>query len=1358
MNDDNVIDREQQKSSTSNVTPENVRLKVAPVKVTHTELIVDSAVKPSPPSPVKAVGKIQYVPYPGQQSNAASNTDETKEDSDITEPDNELSDIENDEASATKVEELKSRNVCVLLSLIPIAGISRMYLGYWKFGIIEFLLSIGLPIIAVLLMVVMNKVFGYDVSLDNINNDSPLFTLMILLPYVGWFWCYIESHVIKTDAKGRPIKPGSFWKRLKYAALGYLGLTIFSFIIMVCLVPLISENDGVDTTSCSFVLKLINVSLLILFTFMLMIFGGIGVHKANKDEFYLHKSVPDLLFSSFLTALFWFNFIAPIALEKKLAETGNELAIYVTFFVGAAVCILSIWLMVRQVKKCNAPLTKWQLFFATSGRLLIITGIQILCLGVIGSLAKLVKERDKVGGRAKIHPISFSNGNQKLMKTWGNTGKKLFPFICAATSCIILGKKLYVRILNTCEDEDISLSAFTYGVANLFTIMLAGFCYICIYGCINDYFPAAHRTAHTATAPIEQPCNAIAAQQKSETSNSYDFTPEGETMALDSAPQPVQQKEPEVASRTVTETRPTTEPSLTAKPKTEAVPSFVSTPQSTTWSATPPQTGKAEKVARLMHRAQEIKQSGVETLAAARSKGIDVSCSAEEINLLIDIINTPEFINQRDSSQVAEEETLLACLLVGLAAADDETICNIVFERMEKEARSFKPTTFRWLTQRLALANISNCNYRFLQLASAIIGQDEEKPILYRPELLSYIWSAIAYCMTPEHVEDIVNKLLKLDSQQQEAEILLEKQRAVAEFAHILSPIQFLSTRIIQQQDGGYLTIEKETNKELTVSAMIEVDFVADMQNYRSLTEILDQIFSEGAAVKMKFARAMMDIEEDTEDEQMCRAEGNIDKRLYPQVCTIDTSDMLEKMPAEDNLVFVGTPLGDKIHAYSLSTQSPAYVIYSLIKDICEENGRFPFEITLSLRDKEMQQRGIISLRDSEKEYIGQPVYSVISCNITEKEVLMIDPSFYGGSAVAYGISGNMFFGKSIMKVTGTLPAQYKNSLDSVTYFIEAPSFVLSAEKAHEYAQKLIQVHKAALTPTNKATSSVIPAPDTMAGKRIRFMYSDTRYREGEYDGETSTWNAWQTKDLSVNSDSVWVGRVAPVELLFPLTDRAISKPDPQESNYLLVCIYSPGNNTPATIQRELTVKANEAGEHSGEYVLTFDTPTSGTAAIKNCNFGETCFECENIRFVIEDLSEDEIEAATSAVEGSLSETEKAELEDFLETLVMTPAMASSTWKLYQFRLMTLLPMIQEGSPVDVTTVETKGNTALHYACGMGRIDIVEWLVNHGADVNKRTDKGATPLDCVSGGYNAAEIRRLLTQHGAVKGKKGKRR
>ena len=87
---------------------------------------------------------------------------------------------------------------------------------------------------------------------------------------------------------------------------------------------------------------------------------------------------------------------------------------------------------------------------------------------------------------------------------------------------------------------------------------------------------------------------------------------------------------------------------------------------------------------------------------------------------------------------------------------------------------------------------------------------------------------------------------------------------------------------------------------------------------------------------------------------------------------------------------------------------------------------------------------------------------------------------------------------------------------------------------------------------------------------------------------------------------------------------------------------------------------------------------------------------------------------------------------------------------LYQKRLLTLLPMIRNGADVDITLPETKGNTALHYACAIGSWSITQWLVEHGANVNAVTDKGSTPLDCV-GEDNAQRIRALLISRGAKK-------
>ena len=91
-----------------------------------------------------------------------------------------------------------------------------------------------------------------------------------------------------------------------------------------------------------------------------------------------------------------------------------------------------------------------------------------------------------------------------------------------------------------------------------------------------------------------------------------------------------------------------------------------------------------------------------------------------------------------------------------------------------------------------------------------------------------------------------------------------------------------------------------------------------------------------------------------------------------------------------------------------------------------------------------------------------------------------------------------------------------------------------------------------------------------------------------------------------------------------------------------------------------------------------------------------------------------------------------------------------TTSALYQKRLLTLLPLIRDGADVDITLPETKGNTALHYACGIGSLSITRWLVEHGANVNAVTNKGVTPLDCV-GSDNAQQIRALLLSRGAVR-------
>ncbi len=95
-------------------------------------------------------------------------------------------------------------------------------------------------------------------------------------------------------------------------------------------------------------------------------------------------------------------------------------------------------------------------------------------------------------------------------------------------------------------------------------------------------------------------------------------------------------------------------------------------------------------------------------------------------------------------------------------------------------------------------------------------------------------------------------------------------------------------------------------------------------------------------------------------------------------------------------------------------------------------------------------------------------------------------------------------------------------------------------------------------------------------------------------------------------------------------------------------------------------------------------------------------------------------------------------IQDLKETSYKTPLE-----KLYQKRVLQLLERIKNGAPVDTVLENANGTTALHNACGLSRVDVVRWLVDHGANVNARTAKGASAETCV-GGPNAATIYKIL--------------
>ena len=82
--------------------------------------------------------------------------------------------------------------------------------------------------------------------------------------------------------------------------------------------------------------------------------------------------------------------------------------------------------------------------------------------------------------------------------------------------------------------------------------------------------------------------------------------------------------------------------------------------------------------------------------------------------------------------------------------------------------------------------------------------------------------------------------------------------------------------------------------------------------------------------------------------------------------------------------------------------------------------------------------------------------------------------------------------------------------------------------------------------------------------------------------------------------------------------------------------------------------------------------------------------------------------------------------------------------RLYQRRLLNALRGMQEGRyHVNSVLPDANGTTALHNACGLSHVEIVQWLVDHGADLNVKTAKGTSVEDCV-GGPNATTVRSIL--------------
>lgn len=79
-----------------------------------------------------------------------------------------------------------------------------------------------------------------------------------------------------------------------------------------------------------------------------------------------------------------------------------------------------------------------------------------------------------------------------------------------------------------------------------------------------------------------------------------------------------------------------------------------------------------------------------------------------------------------------------------------------------------------------------------------------------------------------------------------------------------------------------------------------------------------------------------------------------------------------------------------------------------------------------------------------------------------------------------------------------------------------------------------------------------------------------------------------------------------------------------------------------------------------------------------------------------------------------------------------------------------MLPLIAESADVnthiDTIIPKSNGTTALHNACGLGHYDIIQWLLEHGADTHIRTTSGASVETCI-GNAPKGNIRKLIRSY-----------
>lgn len=157
---------------------------------------------------------------------------------------------------------------------------------------------------------------------------------------------------------------------------------------------------------------------------------------------------------------------------------------------------------------------------------------------------------------------------------------------------------------------------------------------------------------------------------------------------------------------------------------------------------------------------ERITKYGVSTLAEAKAVGADVSLTEEEANSIIYIVLHFDERTEHGHNRFGKDPkgtAKMACVLLGIAAENNNKICDTVFKTLADNATEMDSDLLRFLLNRLTKADIPKLRSKLNSLAKPLNAKDHG-------EVLAVIWDYKSRVCSEKDV-DVIIDLLKQDKQ-----------------------------------------------------------------------------------------------------------------------------------------------------------------------------------------------------------------------------------------------------------------------------------------------------------------------------------------------------------------------------------------------------------------------------------------------------------------------------------------------------------------------------------------------------------------------------------------------------------------